>query len=90
MRLDRESLLVQDRLAVEAALASYGTGTVPFVTVLEAIGTEFSDRRAALARLAGFRTAQADLLELSLEGAAAMTPSAAPSAPAAMSAGGGM
>ncbi len=89
-RLDRESLLVQDRLAVEAALASYGTGTVPFVTVLEAIGTEFSDRRAALARLAGFRTAQADLLELSLEGAAAMTPSAAPSAPAAMSAGGGM
>lgn len=90
MRLDRESLLVQDRLAVEAALASYGTGTVPFVTVLEAIGTEFSDRRAALARLAGFRTAQADLLELSLEGAAAMTPSAAPSAPAAMSARGGM
>ena len=90
MRLDRESLLVQDRLAVEAALASYGTGTVPFVTVLEAIGTEFSDRRATLARLAGFRTAQADLLELSLEGAAAMTPSAAPSAPAAMSAGGGM
>ncbi len=88
-RLDRESLLVQDRLAVESALASYGTGTVPFVTVLEAIGTEFSDRRAALARLAGFLTAQADLLDLSLEGAAAMTPSAAP-APAAMSAGGGM
>ncbi|MHB8798781.1 MAG: TolC family protein [Thermoanaerobaculia bacterium] len=89
-RLDRESLLVQDRLAVEAALASYGTGTVPFVTVLEAIGTEFSDRRASLARLAGFQSARADLLELSLEGAAAMSPSAAPSAPAAMSAGGGM
>lgn len=88
-RLDRESLLVQDRLAVESALASYGTGTVPFVTVLEAIGTEFSDRRAALARLAGFLTAQADLLDLSLEGAAAMTPSAAP-APAALSAGGSM
>lgn len=89
-RLDRESLLVQDRLAVEAALASYGTGTVPFVTVLEAIGTEFSDRRASLARLAGFRTAQADLLELRLDGAAAMSPSSAPSAPAATSAGGGM
>ncbi len=89
-RLDRESLLVQDRLAVESALASYGTGTVPFVTVLEAIGTEFSDRRAALARLAGFQAARADLLELSLEGSAAMTPSAAPSAPAALSAGGGM
>ncbi|MBK6404827.1 MAG: TolC family protein [Holophagales bacterium] len=89
-RLDRESLLVQDRLAVEAALASYGTGTVPFVTVLEAIGTEFSDRRASLARLAGFQSARADLLELSLDGAAAMTPSAAPSAPAATSAGSGM
>jgi len=89
-RLDRESLLVQDRLAVEAALAIYGTGTVPFVTVLEAIGTEFSDRRASLARLAGFQSVRADLLELSLEGAAAMTPSAAPSAPAATSAGGGM
>ncbi|MBK9087899.1 MAG: TolC family protein [Holophagales bacterium] len=88
-RLDRESLLVQDRLAVESALASYGTGSVPFVTVLEAIGTEFSDRRAALARLAGFLAAQADLLDLSLEGAAAMTPSAAP-APAATSAGGSM
>jgi outer membrane protein TolC len=88
-RLDRV-LLVQDRLAVEAALASYGTGTVPFITVLEAIGTEFSDRRASLARLAGFQAARADLLELSLEGAAAMTLSGAPSAPAAMSAGGGM
>ncbi|HYN41767.1 MAG TPA: TolC family protein [Thermoanaerobaculia bacterium] len=89
-RLDRESLLVQDRLAVEAALASYGTGTVPFVTVLEAIGTEFSDRRAALARLAGFRTAQADLFELSLEGAAAMNLTAVPAAPAAMNAAGAM
>ena len=89
-RLDRESLLVQDRLAVESALASYGTGNVPFVTVLEAIGTEFSDRRAALARLAGFLSTQADLLDLSLEGPAAMTPFAAPSAPAATSAGGGM
>lgn len=88
-RLDRESLLVQDRLAVESALASYGTGSVPFVTVLEAIGTEFSDRRGALARLAGFLTAQADLLELSLEGVPAMTPSAAP-APAAQNAGGSM
>ncbi len=88
-RLDRESLLVQDRLAVESALASYGTGTVPFVTVLEAIGTEFSDRRAALARLSGFLTAQADLLDLSLEGATQMTPSAVP-APAALSAGGSM
>lgn len=89
-RLDRESLLVQDRLAVEATLASYATGAVPFVTVLEAISTEFSDRRTALARLAGFRTVQADLFELSLEGAVAMTPSATSASPVATSADGGM
>ncbi len=89
-RLDRESLLVQDRLAVEAALASYGTGAVPFVTVLEAISTEYSDRRAALARLAGFRVVEADLLELSLEGSASMASASAPSAPAASSAAGSM
>lgn len=68
-RLDREALLVQDRLAVESALASYSSGSVPFVTVLEAISTEFADRRAALARLAAFRIAEADLRERSLDGA---------------------
>lgn len=91
-RLDREALLVQDRLAVEAALASYSSGAVPFVTVLEALATEFADRRAALARLAAFRVAEADLRERSLEAtpmSAAATPSA-PAPPAAMSAAGGM
>jgi outer membrane protein TolC len=92
-RLDREALLVQDRLAVEAALASYSTGAVPFVTVLEAISTEFADRRAALGRLASFRVAEADLRERSLSGAPGPGSSAAPSAPgspAAMGAAGGM
>ncbi len=92
-RLDREALLVQDRLAVESALASYSSGSVPFVTVLEATSTEFADRRAALARLAAFRVAEADLLERSLDGAsmpAASSPLSAPASPAAMSAAGGM
>lgn len=92
-RLDREALLVQDRLAVEAALASYSSGGVPFVTVLEAISTEFADRRAALARLAAFRAAEADLRERSLEGTSMTAASAAlsaPASPAAMSAAGGM
>ncbi|HRY44189.1 MAG TPA: TolC family protein [Thermoanaerobaculia bacterium] len=92
-RLDREALLVQDRMAVEAALASYASGSVPFVTVLEAISTEFADRRAALARLAAFRIAEADLRERSLDGApmpAASSPLSAPASPAAMSAAGGM
>ena len=92
-RLDREALLVQDRLAVEAALASYSAGAVPFVTVLEALATEVADRRAALARLAAFRVAEAGLLERSLDGpprTAASGPPSAPASPAAMSAAGGM
>jgi outer membrane protein TolC len=66
-RLDAEGVLVQDRLSVDAALASYRTGTVPFVTVLEALGTYFVDRRSAVGRLAGLLRARADLDELSLE-----------------------
>lgn len=67
-RLDVEALLVQDRLAVDSALASYRTGSVPFVTVLEAMSTSFTDRRGAVARLAEFIRADADLHEFSLDG----------------------
>jgi len=85
-RLDAEGLLEQDRLSVESALASYRTGSVPFVSVLEALGTYFADRRSAVGRLAGLLRARADLDELSLErGSGAMTP-AMPSAGPASSA----
>jgi cobalt-zinc-cadmium efflux system outer membrane protein len=66
-KLDAEGILVQDRLSVDAALASYRTGSVPFVTVLEALGTYFSDRRAAVSRLASLIRAEADLYEFSLD-----------------------
>jgi len=65
-KLDAEGILVQDRLSVDAALASYRTGSVPFVTVLEALGTYFSDRRAAVSRLASLIRAEADLYEFSV------------------------
>jgi cobalt-zinc-cadmium efflux system outer membrane protein len=86
-KLDAEGVLVQDRLSVDAALASYRTGSVPFVTVLEALGTYFIDRRAAVSRLAGFIRAEADLRELSLDRAelAAMAFSPSPSFSAAAS-----
>lgn len=85
-RLDAEGVLVQDRLSVDAALASYRTGTVPFVTVLEALGTYFSDRRAAMGRLAGLLRARADLEELSLQRTSGTMPPAMPAgAPAASS-----
>lgn len=83
--LDAEGVLVQDRLSVDAALASYRTGTVPFVTVLEALGTSFSDRRAAIGRLAGLLRARADLDELSLERSSAAMPATTQAAPSASS-----
>lgn len=86
-KLDAEGVLVQDRLSVDAALASYRTGSVPFVTVLEALGTYFIDRRAAVSRLAGLIRAEADLRELSLDraGSAPMASSPSPSFSAAAS-----
>jgi outer membrane protein TolC len=83
-RLDSEALLVQNRLAVDAALASYRTGAVPFVTVLEALNTSFTDRRGAVARLAELLRAHADLSEFSLDGS---PPSSATPKPPALSAG---
>ncbi len=76
---------MQDQLSVDAALASYRTGTVPFVTVLEAIGTYFGDRRAALGRLANLIRALADLEEFSPE-RSSQAPMASKTAPAATSA----
>jgi len=81
-KLDAEGILVQDRLSVDAALASYRTGSVPFVTVLEALGTYFSDRRAAVSRLASLIRAEADLYEFSLD-RSAQAPMASPTAAAA-------
>ncbi|HQR45489.1 MAG TPA: TolC family protein, partial [Thermoanaerobaculia bacterium] len=83
-RLDAEAILVQDRLSVDAALVSYRTGAVPFVTVLEALGTYFSDRRAAVSRRASLIRAEADLYEFSLDRSAPapMTSRAAASAAA--------
>ena len=78
-RLDSDALLVQDRLAVDAALASYRTGSVPFVTVLEALNTSFNDRRSAVARLADLLRADADLRELSLDAGATAALSKSPS-----------
>ncbi len=81
-KLDAEGLLVQDRLSVDAALASYKSGNVPFVTVLEALGTFFSDRRSAVNRLAGLIRAEADLYEFSPAAGvpAAMAPPPQPAA----------
>jgi outer membrane protein TolC len=50
VQIYRKGLIPQDRLSVESALASYRTGRVPFVTVLDALNTLYADS-ANLTRL---------------------------------------
>ena len=51
-RLYREGVIPTDQLSLESAIATYRTGKVPFVTVLEALNTLYADRALYLARLA--------------------------------------
>jgi outer membrane protein, heavy metal efflux system len=89
-----KGIVPQDRMSVEAALANYQTGRVPFVTVLEALTTLYGDRWT-LARLqADHARLAASLDEASLAGnaemAAAGGPTAALGASGAGAPGGGM
>lgn len=79
--LDSDVVLVQDQLSVDAALANYRTGSLPFVSVLEALSTLFGDRRAAVSRLAAYLKTQADFREFSLDGESTGSAMASSSAP---------
>ena len=86
-------ILPQDQLSVEAALANYQTGQIPFITVLEAVNALYLDRAEHLRQLAALRTTRSTLEELSLE--AGPTMAAATATPAVISSparagGGGM
>lgn len=61
-----EGIVPQDQMAVEAAVASYQAGKVPFLTVLEALGTLYGDRASLVRVLAGQARARAALEEASL------------------------
>jgi len=50
--LYRDKILPLDDLALESALASYRTGKLPFVSVLDALNALYSDRALYLGRLA--------------------------------------
>lgn len=63
----QQGLLPQGQLSVEAALASYQAGKVPFVTVLEAQSSLYGDRRAQLELLASHATLRAGLEEIQVE-----------------------
>jgi cobalt-zinc-cadmium efflux system outer membrane protein len=62
-----EGIVPQDRMSLEAALANYQTGQVPFITVLEALTTLYNDRATHLRLLASHEQTLASLEEASLE-----------------------
>jgi outer membrane protein TolC len=67
-----EGIVPQDRMSVEAALANYQTGKVPFITVLEALTTLYNDRATHLRLLANHEQTLASLEEASLEATSTM------------------
>jgi cobalt-zinc-cadmium efflux system outer membrane protein len=90
--LYREGIVPQDRMSVEAAIASYQAGRVPFVTVLEALTTLYGDRVALVRLLAGQSRIRASLDEASLEATSELPAAAiaAVSGAAATNTGGAM
>jgi outer membrane protein TolC len=83
-------IVPQDEMSVEAARASYQTGRVPFVTVLEALSTLYTDRSTLLRLLESQARIRTSLDEASLEsGAESVSMSSAPSASPGSAATGG-
>jgi outer membrane protein TolC len=62
-----QGIIPQDRMAVDAAVANYQTGKVPFIAVLEALTTLYNDRATHLTLLANHARIRASLEEASLE-----------------------
>ena len=86
--LYRDKVLPLDDLSLESALASYQSGKVPFITVLDALNTVYSDRAIYAGRLAEsakWRVAidEASLQPTAMSGGPSMGSSAAGSAGAA-------
>lgn len=86
-RLYSEGVLPVDQLSVESAIASYRTGKVPFVTVLEALNTLYADRALYLTRVAESEKWRVSIDEADLQADAGMT-AVAPAAPASMGSAG--
>ena len=82
-RLYDEGVLPVDQLSLESAIASYRTGKVPFVTVLEALNTLYADRSIYRTRLAEAEKLRVAIDEADLQASAGMS-SASPSAPAGL------
>lgn len=81
-----EGVIPQDLMSVDAAIATYQAGRVPFVTVLEAIATLYDDRATHVRVLAGSQLTLAALAEASLEPTSDLPALGAAGAGASMSA----
>jgi len=62
-----EGIVPQDRMSVEAALANYQTGKIPFIAVLESLTTLYNDQATHLRLLANHEQTLASLEEASLD-----------------------
>lgn len=71
-KLYNEGVLPVDELSLEAALTSYRTGRVPFVTVLDALNVLYSDRANYLARLADAEKWRIAIAEADLQASGGM------------------
>lgn len=83
-RLYDEGVLPVDQLSLESAIASYRTGKVPFVTVLEALNTLYADRSLLLNRFAEAEKGRVSIDEADLQASAGMTGAAPAVGPAGM------
>ena len=67
-----KGIVPQDLLSVDAAVANYQTGRVPFISVLEALTTLYNDRATHLGLLADHARTRASLDEASLDETSSM------------------
>jgi outer membrane protein TolC len=67
IRLYDEGVIPQGRMSVDAAVANYQSGKVPFIAVLEALTSLYNDRATHLGLLANHERIRASLEEASLE-----------------------
>jgi outer membrane protein TolC len=73
-RLYGQGIIPQGRMSVDAAVANYQSGKVPFIAVLEALTTLYADRATHLALLANHARIRASLEEASLDETSSMAP----------------
>ena len=71
-RLYGDGIIPQGQMSVEAAIANYQAGKVPFISVLEALSALYGDRSTLLRVLASRERIQASLDEASLEATSEM------------------